>query len=81
MKQEEKELIDKFQLLERHLEDLDYLIVRDEDYKYIITIPELGVVDFFTKSNKLFFRHDKSWNDFGLEFFQKIVKNYLDKLE
>jgi hypothetical protein len=73
MKQDEKDLLIIFESFAYKLEDLSYKIVRDEDYKYIITIPDVGLVDFYTKSNMLYFRANKSWKQDGLEYFKNIV--------
>lgn len=73
MKQDEKDLLIIFESFAYKLEDLSYKIVRDEDYKYIITIPDVGLVDFYTKSNMLYFRVNKSWQQEGLEYFKNIV--------
>lgn len=73
MKQDDKDLLIIFKSFAYKLEDIGYKIVRDEDYKYIITIPDVGLVDFYTKSNMLYFRANKSWQQEGLEYFKKIV--------
>lgn len=46
-------------------------IVRDEDYKYIITFHDGLVVDFYTKSNWLFIREKHEWVNDGIGYLRK----------